>query len=234
MASSPKRAYQIGDLIMLQHGQTMLDHFLDDQAAFALFDPQFAPPYHTQWQDAISLCLAQTTDETRLDQQQQQTQEVKDAMLVCRQKFRDLRYFVRLAFAHGPATQSAFGIEKFHRSQYSRLELLQLMYSAYDLAVEHTAALTAVGFDASAINEIKTVADQLKDMDVAQGMGKRGRRSLTHERIMAYNALWNTMRQVSRAAKHVFAPNEARSQLYALPWPKRKAKKPDDTATLQP
>lgn len=217
---------------MLQHAQTMHDHFLDDQTAFAAFDPQFTPPFESQWQNALNKCMAHTTDETRLDQQQQMTQQVKDAMLACREQFRHLRYFVRLAFANSPAAQTAFGIQKFHRSQYSRMALLELMFTAYDMAVDNSAALAAVGYGASAINELKTAADQLKSTDVEQGLTKRGRRTLTHERIMAHNAVWNTMRQVSRAAKHVFAQNEARSKLYTLPWPKRKGKS-EDTDTLR-
>lgn len=233
MSPLAKRAYQISDLDLLQHAQTMHDHFLDDQAAFTAFDPNFAAPFNTEWQNAINQCLAQTTDKTRLDEQQQITQEVKEAIQACRQKFRDLRYFVRLAFAGNPAMQTAFGIEKFHRSQYSRLALLQLMITAYDMAMEHSAELNAVGFNASAITEIKTLADQLQNTDVAQGISKRERKTLTINRILDHNALWDTMRQVSRAAKHIYDSNPARASLYTLPWPKRK-KQTKDTAILQP
>lgn len=232
MTTRIRRTYQVTDTTLVQHARTMRAHFLDDQAQFAAFDPLFAAPFEADWANAIDLCSDERRDATSRSIIQQHTQQVMESMADCERTFRDLRYFVRLAFPNSPATWEAYGFSEFHSKRKGQLTLIELMQRAFLLASDHSAQLAAVGFDAAAIAGIRTGYEQLQAAKTDQEVEKHGRGSSTVNRVVAHNAVWDMMRQVSKAAKHIFTHDTARANLYALPWPKRK-KQAEDSAILQ-
>lgn len=219
------RAYGVKDTIVLQSAKVMLSLFEDDQAEFAAFDADFGTPYETTWKQAIEDCGPHLNDETIRDQLQQCTEIVKAAMKACREKYTDLKFFVRKAFPDDPAALQVFGFHTFRQESRKQLALIQLMNVVHSEAEDRAVALNAAGFSNADIAEIDTLNQALIAANTAQEAFKGARGTKTEDRKLAYNALWKIMQTVNRASRSIYRNNPAKKKQYQLPVAPRKKKK---------
>ena len=195
----------------------MRAHFIDEQAAFAGFDADFANPFDTDWESVVSTAKLMPTDETVKDQLQQLTAAVEEAMEKGRIKFQSSKYFIEKAFPNSPAIQDEFGFDDYDKARRTQLGTLQFMRTFFATATKYAAELAAVGYDAAAVAEIDALTIDLDKANNAQEKFK-GTRSLTAEdRVKAMNKAWNIMLQVSKAGKVIFMNDPAKYQFFLLP-----------------
>lgn len=211
------RKYNVSDSSMLEHNKTMLQHFTDEQAAFSAFDADFANPFETDWETAISTAEAHATDETILDQLQQLTNDVEDAMEAARNKFQQSKYFIEKAFPDKPAVQNEFGFDNYKPQRKSQTGMIQFMHTFFATATKYTAELASVGYDAAAVAEIESLLVDLDKANNKQEKFKGTRLVLTEDRKKDMNKAWDTMVRVSKAGKTIFVNDPAKYQLFLLP-----------------
>lgn len=211
------RDFKVSDLYLIEFSTTMLDHFITDQAEFSAFDAEFGTPFESDWQALIDAALAFPTDETVVDQLQQLTLNVEEAMEACQVKFRASKYFIERAFSNAPGTLNEFGFDDFKRARGRQMPMVQFMQKFFDTATKYAAELDAVGFDAAAIAEIQTLGVALVDANRAQESFKGTRSTTAQDRVLAMNAVWDVMVRVSKAGKIIFMDNPAKYQLFLLP-----------------
>lgn len=212
-----KTKFNVSFLFMLEYCKTMLAHFLDEQANFEAFDVAFATPFETDWQDAIDAAEDILPDEAVQDQLQQLTADVEAAMEASRQKFAATRYFIEKAFPDKPAVQKEFGVDDYRDVRKSQKGMTQFMQTLFKTATKYAAQLAAVNYDAAAVAEIQTLGNALNDANIAQEKFKGTRVVTTEERVVAHNAAWDVMVQVSKAGKIIFRNDPAKYQLFLLP-----------------
>lgn len=219
-----KRKYQLADTEVLLCGSTMYAHFKDLQPLFVAFDPLYAAPYDLEWKNLIKACEQQPTGRNVRKEIGVEVNSVKRAMADCRNTFIDARYFVKKAFSKSSAKQESFGLRRFNASRNSQSGLLLTMELLHSVALDHAVELAKVGFDADAIANIQTQYQLLKTAIADKGGTKNSQPTETEIRIDRYNALWDTMTQVSRASKLVAEITPAKRLFFKLPRPKRKKK----------
>lgn len=212
-----KRKYNVSDLNMLEKNKTMRQHFIDEQAEFSGFDIDFATPFETGWQSAIDAAEAILPDEVIQDQLQQLTADVDATMEAARQKFQSSKYFIEKAFPNRTGVRNEFGYDNYDGIRKSQTGMFQFMQTFFKTATKYATELAAEGYDAAAVTEIETLGNALNDANIAQEKFKGTRVSTTEERIIAHNAAWDIMVQVSKAGKIIFMNNPAKYQLFLLP-----------------
>ncbi len=212
-----KTKFSVSLLYMLEYCKTMLSHFTDEQAQFETFDADFATPFETNWQDAIDTAEDILPDEAVQDQLQQLTADVDSAMEAARQKFADSRYFIEKAFPSKPAVQKEFGMDDYRDARKSQKGMTQFMQTFFKTATKYAAELAAVNYNAAAVAEIQTLGTTLNDANIAQEKFKGTRWTITETRIVAHNAAWDVMLQVSKAGKVIFQKSPAKYQWFLLP-----------------
>ncbi|MFM1874552.1 MAG: hypothetical protein RL266_289 [Bacteroidota bacterium] len=211
------RKFKVSDLNMLEHSKTMLQHFLDEQATFTAFDADFASPFETDWESAISSAKLMPTDETIKDQLQQHTAKVDEVMEKCRFKFQQSKYFIEKAFPSSPATRNEFGFDDYDTMRKSQVGMIQFMRTFFATATKYAAELAAAGYDAAAVADIDALTTELEKANDEQEKFK-GTRSVTAEdRVNRLNKAWDVMVQVSKAGKTIFFAEPAKYQLFLLP-----------------
>jgi hypothetical protein len=211
------RDYKVSDLYMQEFSATMLDHFIDEQAAFSAFDADFANPFEADWQALLDAALAFPTDETVVDQLQQLTADVEAAIEAGQVKFRSSRYFIEKAFPNNPGIRDEFGFDDFEKARRTQMGMVQFMQKFFDTATKYAAQLAAAGYDAAAVAEIETLANTLVVANRAQEKFKGTRSVTAQDRVNAMNAVWNITVRVSKAGKIIFMNDPAKYQLFLLP-----------------
>jgi hypothetical protein len=220
-----KRKYRITDYSLLEKAKVIRTFFIDEQADFAAFDSDFAHPYEETWETVIDECQSHLNDETVRDQLQQRTANVKAAMRACHNKFMDTKYFIRKAFPDNPGMQKAFGFDTFLVTARRQLSLLEFMQVFHALVLEHAAALNAVGYSNTDIEEIKTLYEALEHANTEQERFKGGRPTLTMGRKISFNKLWEVMRMINSVSRIIHRDNPTMRNIFMLPVPLRKKKK---------
>lgn len=212
-----KRKFNVSDLYMLEFSKTMRAHFLDEQAGFSAFDADFAAPFEDDWQTAITDAEAILPDEVIKDQLQQLTADVEAAMEACRNKFQASKYFIERAFPNSKAIRNEFGFDNYDRDRQGQTSLLRFMETFFVTATKYAAQLATVNYDAAAVAEIGTLKTALDNADIAQEKFKGTRQTITEERIVKHNAVWDITVRVSKAGKIIFMNDPAKYQLFLLP-----------------
>lgn len=223
-----KRKYRITDNKLLEKAQVSRSFFIDEQADFVAFDSDFAHPYEETWETVINECQSHLNDETVRDQLQQHTADVKAAMRACHNKFMDTKYFIRKAFPNNPGMQKAFGFDTFLVTARRQLSLLEFMQVFHALVLENAAALNAVGYDNAAIEEIKTLYEALIQANIQQERFKGSRPTLTEDRKISFNKLWEVMQLINSVSRTIHRENPAMRKIFMLPVPVRKKKKKEE------
>lgn len=211
------RIYKTSDPFMQEFTKTMREHFVEDQAAFATFDPDFANPYEEVWLTAINTSGAQPTDEIVIDQLTQLTADVEAAMTNARNKFQDSKYFIEKAFPNNVPVWNEFGYDNYNGIRLDQRGMIEFMKLLHTTATKYAAELTTAGYNAAAIAEIETLMVALDTANTTQEKFKGDRGVITQTRISAHNALWDITTRTSKAGKVVFRNDAARYNLCLLP-----------------
>jgi hypothetical protein len=214
-----ERKFRKAYLLLLQQAQTMLDHFLDDIAAFTARYPLMDATYATAWQTAIDDADDMPDDEEVVSNQKQTTIAVDEVMIAAINHYSLLVTFLKMIYKPKiAAVLDHFGYPRYRRVRYVQLEMKELMDLAYDRAnsADYKADLIARGFVQADIDLLNTLAQQLDDKNRVQEKAKTDRPELAQNRIELHNAVWDIMNEVNIASTVVFYNNYAKQQHYLL------------------
>ena len=211
------RIYNISDSEMLEDSTTTQTLFVEDNADFIALDPTLDSDFANEWKDATTLAYAQPTDELYRDQMSQRTQQVKATMLLCRNKYNDVKYFAKKAFKNNAAVQAEFGLDDYDSARQKDIKLMEFMNRMHTVATKYASEIIAVGYTQPQIDEILTLATQLGADNNLQEVFIKGQLTTTQQRVSGMNAVYNFRTQVAEAAKIIYSDNFAKYQQYLLP-----------------
>ncbi|MCG3167646.1 MAG: hypothetical protein POELPBGB_03440 [Bacteroidia bacterium] len=210
------RDFDIEDTLLIQRSRTIRGHFINEMPAFTAFDPDLNPTYAANWLLSIDECEAHPTDETTLDQQQQHTDELEQAVKDGFKAASDLEFYVQKAFPDDESYMDEFGFSERKKARFRTMNQIVWLFVMKEVAGDYVAELTAVNMPPSVLTNLENAAEHLGDMELAQEYYKRIRKRLLRQRIQKYNRLYSFFIQVNKAAQSVFYNDEERRGLFKL------------------
>ena len=215
---SINREYTKDDLEMMEQAQVFHDNFVLDQADFTAAFPKFLTPYETNFQTEINTADAIPPDSEVVQAIALVTEQIETQMELGRKAMQKLFVYVKVAFSDSQARLKSFGKSEYDKSRNSQLKLKELLEKANrqaDVAANKT-ALLAAGYTQAAIDELKTISDEIDSLNAEQEDMKSERFKKTEDRIVQYNKVWAFLEEISEASKVVFVDSPAKLAQYLL------------------
>lgn len=213
-----ERKFHKPDTEMLEQAEVMQVNYVTDQADFTVQFPDMASPFENDFAAAITAADALPDDESVVDGQQLETQDVETLMETSRTLVQILFLIVSRAFPGNAAVLELFGKKRYEKARKSQLKMIELLEVAYNAAndVTYNAAIIAKGFSAAQITQLNTLQGQLQTENKTQEVAKSGRPVKTQTRVETFNAVWDFMVLISDASKVVYKDNFAKRKQYLL------------------
>lgn len=218
--SKPKevaRNFHGEDSAMIGLANVIRTFFLEDIAFFVAFNAVFIAPYADNWLAAITAAESFIRDSAVIDQQVQLTNAVKLAMKNCRSGYQQAKFSIEKAFPDNLAVWNEFGFNDYEKVKNRQHRLEEFMQQLYSTANKYKVKLIAVGYTQAMITGLNTLRVDLRTANTAQENFIRNRSVLTRDRIILLNTVYDTMEDVCRVGKLIFANDYAKYQRYVLP-----------------
>lgn len=211
------REFVMEDNLMLQLAQVFHDNFVEDQAAFVADFPNLDTPFETNFQTAIDDADAIPSG-AAVDGQIKFVTEQLNAKLPLGQKaLQKLYVYVGEAW-NSKGKEAEFGRSKYVKARNSQIRMKELLELAHAAANEtnNKAALLAAGYTQAAIDELKTIENDIDSLNRQQEQMLSKRKFKSEERIKALNAVWEFMQRINKASKVTFVDSPAKIEQYML------------------
>jgi hypothetical protein len=199
-----KRSYIGSDAYMVEQsdiGKALLEQNLAD---FTAFDGTLDASFVTAFTTKINAAFTVVKDSAVLSPQLVATQTVTETMQQGRDAYNDLMYFVtKKAFKTNPLVVKEFNGDygKVNRTQPKFAAFLE---SLHTIAGKYKTELLASGCKQPLIDSIGTIATNLRSSNTAQEVIKRGRPTLTADRIVVLNTCYDALMTVYAAANRIY------------------------------
>ena len=209
--------YNLTHANMIGAVKTIFDLFVLDKPDFVIYDLDFDDPFESNWQNDIDTAENFDSDETVLDQQRQLTEAVEQKMDECRHKYQDSKRFIEKAFSDNKAVLDEFGYDNYLKVRNKQLEMILFMKLFHNAADKYKVQLIAKNYTQAMIDEILSLHDELDAANRAQEAFIKNRKTITHDRQIAYNKIWDTMVDVCKSGQSIYHDNIAKYEQYLLP-----------------
>ncbi len=204
-----KRLFRDSDSDMLAQIMGSLQSFKKHLSDFTAYDPLFNLSYYNAWKDALdNLTPYYKQDENNVFVENLLLNDADAVLARCRLKYRDVKYFAGKAFPDNKEALKEFGEVNYNKVRGSRLRMVQFMETLHGVATKYKVQLIAQNYTQTAIDEIATLATELRNANQTQQLKKQERPTETRKRIEALNLFYSYGQKVWEAAQEVFRDNE--------------------------
>lgn len=207
MEEMKERPYRMEDPIALITASITRDRFLEHQADFIAYDPDFAPPFADDWKTVIDLGYDQSQDEHIAAEQADLTKAVNEAIQQGRASMVDLRFFAQKAFGT-KGFYKVFNFKAHDRMTRQPANYIIYLKVQHALALQFETQLSAKGMTPAQTAAIATAADSLAAAELAQELFKRERLRLTVVRKDVMASVWAPVQSLHRTAAVIYATND--------------------------
>ncbi len=183
-------------------------HLSDFTAYDAVFDAAYLADFTEALHDLGRYGLG-TDPETVVLEDRLLTADSQETLARCRAKYADVKYYAGKAFPGNKEALKEFGEGAYSRLRGSRLAMVQFMETLHGVALKYKAELIAQNYTQPAIDEIATLAQELRTDNNAQQLKKKERHTETRKRIEALNRFYTFGKQVAEAARVIYRNNES-------------------------
>lgn len=202
-----KRIFRETDQDMISQASGILSFFRKHYSDFTPYDPRFDATYAANLEQAFKtagmLALADN-DEDQTTADGFKIDDANSALKLCCHKYTDVIYYATKAFPGNKAILREFGQGAYSKVCTSRLRMVQFMETLHGVATKYKTQLIAASYTQAAIDEIATLATQLRTANQAQQLHKTQRPTETRQRIEALNTLYTMCKQVREAGRRVY------------------------------
>jgi hypothetical protein len=188
-------------------------------ADFTAYDPQLNAAYATAWNAAwlnAAHLLPLKEEEATVSADKRLTQESERVLALCRDKYIQVKYFAGRAFPNNKAVLKEFGAGAYSKVCTSRLRMVGFMEALHGVAEKYKVQLIAAGLTQPQIDEINSLATELRNKNTAQQLKKKERPTETRKRIEAQNTFYAYGQRVVEAARFVYRDNEVLRKEFVL------------------
>ncbi|MDI9363413.1 MAG: hypothetical protein QM541_00580 [Flavobacterium sp.] len=202
-----KRNFVGSDAYMAEQsdiGKALLEQNLTD---FSNFDGTIDANFVSAFEVTINAALSVIKDSAVLSPQLVATQTVTEIMQQGRDAYNDLMYFVtKKAFKTNDLVVKEFN-GNYGKASRTQPTFAAFLESLHSIAGKYKTQLLASGCKQQLIDSIGTIATNLRSSNTTQELIKRGRPTLTADRIVVLNNCYNTLMTVYAAAKQIYKNN---------------------------
>ena len=218
MTDKVVRLYSIRDDVMLDTSDMFHTLYSQDELDFqgynsVLFDVNFKTDFLAE----IDAARLVKKDEVVLDEQVEETDEVKGKLVECSDYFKGMKLVIEEAFPNNKAVWNQFGYNDYRAASRSQGRMIQFMEMLYLTSDKYKTELIAKGFTQAKIDMILQLKDELRQEQIEQEVAKKERPLKTQERILLLNKPWIRIRKIHRASKVIYKDNYAKLNEYELP-----------------
>jgi len=142
---------------------------------------------------------------------------------------KQLKLRVELAFGKKSPQATAFTTAKFASAKKSESQMLVTMLALLELAQNHNESLANFGQTPEFIQEGTEFLESLKSIDKLQEQTKSSKQSVSEERHILFNELYETINKINKVGRMVFADDGAKLVLFKSNWPISKKTAPPIT-----
>lgn len=210
------RIFKGGDLDMFENIFDMCTHFEEHLAEFTAFDPGLDAAFLNNWKAVQEQVMKFYPDKIEVNQGEQLLEEAISTLEKCQIKYKEVKYFVVKAFPKNLEALKEFGEGKYSKVRTSPLRMVQFMETLYGVAMKYKVELIAKNYTQPAIDEIATLANELREDNQSQQLKKQERPTQTRARIELLNTYYGFGQQVAMVAPTVFPTSAAHQKLFLL------------------
>lgn len=186
---------------------------------FTAYDPQLNAAFRDAWQEAwldAAHRLPNKGVEETVFADNLLTEESEQSLAKCRAKYLQVKYFAGRAFPNNKAVLKEFGAGAYSKVCTSRLRMVGFMEALHGVAEKYKVQLTVAGLSQPQIDEINTLATELRNKNTAQQLKKKERPTETRNRIEALNTFYAYGQRVVEAARFIYRDNEILRKEFVL------------------
>jgi len=186
--------------------RTWIYVFKEYLADFQAFDPDLNLAFAQTWLDVVEQFEGHQSDENTLDELQQYTVNLDNALNTLLDKVHSLEYFVDQLYEATPYRKKELNFTTIKRMRYSKhADMLIACQVLLAEATELQAGLSAVGMPPTLLPALEVAIQTTHNCMLQQERFKITRLRLTTQRIEIVNRLYTLHRTVARAAQVIFA-----------------------------
>lgn len=214
-----ERNFTIPDPDMLESGRTIRQLFINNKADFVAKDATINLLFETDWLASIVASENWESDETRTDQQEQETADVLQQMENGRKSHAEMKYYIEAAFEDKPAIKKKFGLDDYAEAatnQPRMVTYLRRMYNECQVPANNVLLLTK-GCTLPQIDALQTLANLLAAENTEQNTFIQESPKATKARIEQHNSTYAFAQRVNRLSKSVYYGNTVMLNLFNLP-----------------
>ncbi|GAB3874011.1 hypothetical protein GCM10028824_26580 [Hymenobacter segetis] len=216
--NAARRGYIVADATMHQDQRTMHAHYLNHEAAFRAFNPEFDAGFGGRWLAAVEAAEAATGHTERTGALMELTAGLSATMDQARQALQRLFYFVGQAFPDNGGHLDQYGRRGYLAARKQTDKMSGLLQMALAAATRDAAALAAKGFSAALLAELGALATALPAAASAKAIQKGTNAEDRARYVAAQNAAYAYGQAASAAAKICFT-ERATVALFRLSGP---------------
>lgn len=218
MAEKVIRLYTVRDDVMLDAADTFHALYTVDESDFQSYNIVMFPiTFKTDFLTEINDARAVEKDMVVIDEQVEETEEVKGKHKECAAYFQDMKPVIEATFPNNKAVWNQFGYNDYQAAVHSQGRMIQFMEMLHLTTEKYKIELIAQGFTQPQIDMISQLKDELRQEQVEQEAAKKERPVKTQERILILNKPWISMQKINAASKAVYRDNYAKLNEYELP-----------------
>lgn len=214
-----KKAFKGSAHNMIDKIAKVLYFFNKNLADFTAYDPQlnaaFSEAWKEAWMDAAHRLPNKEVEETVFEDNLL-TEESEQSLARCRAKYIQVKYFAGRAFPNNKAVLKEFGAGAYSKVCTSRLRMVGFMEALHGVAEKYKGPLMAAGLTQPQIDEINSLATELRNKNTAQQLKKKERPTETRKRIEALNTFYGYGQRVVEAARFIYRDNEVLRKEFVL------------------
>jgi hypothetical protein len=212
------RNYNMKDSVMCQQSRVKRQHFINNQADFIDFDPDFSLTFQDDWLLSIETAEGIQTDETRDDVLQQETEDVLLAMKNGRKKIVEVEYFAKKAFPNKLSKLDEFGFGTVSTLGNTQADMVTFLTNLYNLTNgKYNAEFLAVNYLQPKIDEILAIKNVLADENTEQDTFADTSSQDTAARVGTLNNAFSYWQRVNAASKSIYYDNPILLNLFLFP-----------------
>ena len=198
--------------------QSVQPQFEVDLPQFTIFNPWFTDSVNVQLKTNMTAGLVDFSQSSHTAEIERQTEVIGQLLYTSGQKYQKLMYYVDQKFKGTKAVGDIFGHSRYEKARQMEKEMISLLNQACTAVElpEFKAPLLEAGMPESLPLELAGLSTELAAADGLQEMLKKKQLLVTSERINLFNSIWDTLSQISTAAKMIFADDPARLAIYQL------------------
>lgn len=180
------------------------------------FDEELDEDYIIRFEASITKAKAIPLDEIVMDMQAGKSAVVLATRKLCEDHFADIKYFVNKTFPKDTAIKNEFGFNDYEEVRTKPAMFVPFLNQLSITINKYSQQLRAKGMPEALLTVSATLARKLEKDARDHEVSMKERTLTTQDRRIAYNEVWNMMKQLCLAGKRVYKNNYAKYRRYIL------------------